>query len=70
MNHRQRSALVRSMDQMDFPKKLENLLLSEIARRFPGKETNSPEVLVLILGYGLLGPRSRKNYVSIATLGS
>lgn len=56
INHRHRSALVKSMDQMDFPKKLENLLLSEITRRFPGKETNSPEILVLILGYGLLGP--------------
>lgn len=60
INHRQRSVLVKSMDQMDFPKKLENLLLSEIARRFPGKETNSPEVLVLILGYGLLGPAEQE----------
>jgi hypothetical protein len=53
MNHRQRSALVRSMDETDFPNKLENLLQSEFARRFPGQVTTSPEVQVLILGYGL-----------------
>ena len=53
MNHRQRSALVKSMDETDFPNKLENLLQSEFARRFPGEVTTSPEVLVLILGYGL-----------------
>jgi hypothetical protein len=60
MNHRQRSVLVRSMDQADFPSKLTSLLQTEITRRFPGKETNSPEVLVLILGYGLLGPAEQE----------
>ena len=53
MNSRHRSTLVKSMHEVDFPKSLENLLQSEMARQFPGKVTNTLEVQVLILGYGL-----------------
>ena len=60
MHSRYRSALVKSMQEVDFPKSMEILLQSELAHQFPGKVSNNLEVQVLIWGYGLFSsPGSR-----------
>jgi hypothetical protein len=55
MNSRYGSVLVKSMQEVDFPKSVEKLLQSNLAHQFPGKVSPNLEVQVLILGYGLFG---------------
>ena len=59
MNRRHRDALVSSMQEVDFSRNVENLLQSELAHQFPGKVSQTLEVQVLILGYGLFSSLGR-----------
>jgi hypothetical protein len=52
-NNRYGSELVKSMQEVDFPKSVEKLLQSKLSHQFPGKVSHNVEVQALIMGYGL-----------------